>query len=48
MSAQVASTVSVIAQAPSWDVRVQRVRQIPEVYGLAQQTRSAPLKRVLA
>jgi hypothetical protein len=28
-----------IANAPTWDIRVQRVRQVPERYGLAQQAR---------
>jgi hypothetical protein len=28
-----------VAQAPTWDARVQRLRQVPEVFGLAQQAR---------
>lgn len=39
MATNIAATVSIIAQSPTWDARVQRIRQIPEVYGLAQQAR---------
>jgi len=39
VATNIAATVSIIAQSPTWDARVQRIRQIPEVYGLAQQAR---------
>lgn len=39
MATNIAATVSIIAQSPTWDARVQRIRQIPEVYGLGQQAR---------
>jgi hypothetical protein len=39
VSTDTAATAMAIANAPTWDVRVQRVRQVPEMYGLAQQAR---------
>jgi transcriptional regulator with XRE-family HTH domain len=39
VTADIAATVSVVAQAPTWDARVQRLRQVPEAFGLAHQAR---------
>jgi transcriptional regulator with XRE-family HTH domain len=39
VTADVTATVSIVAQATTWDARVQRLRQVPEIFGLAQQAR---------
>jgi transcriptional regulator with XRE-family HTH domain len=39
VTADIAATVSIVAQATTWDARVQRLRQVPEIFGIAQQAR---------